>query len=411
MNAIRMSLPIQEGIAIIVADTSYAVERVKGAVNNGQLKAAVMLSARKSEQARLEQELQTLLGELGHPPSGRTSDLNAVSIKKYVSTTPGTPRKTEHISLLSKLCEVRHMFGPHADEKQSMSLGAVPDSCKYFMLVGQEKTSSRRNANRGTYWTDNPESGRANCRMVDADRAGRAIRAFKGAVEQSVPGLAQLGVTGYVRVTRPELKRLKLEELGYKSLLRTVGDYLVSLSTIRSFSLALEAFPPQRFSSAAGQFLVMALKNEGVLGTLVKRKVGKTRLGSLLKTEASGYSLALSDTQNALKLLLREWGQETVINEKLSLLAQLHDSSQESTNVDKLVTDTLPGFAAFAKRLGYNWTSNWRDLAEKDAVLPPGFEVMFSELLSPDAAATTLAQLEATEEAPSEDIAVAEQVA
>lgn len=404
MNAIRMSLPIQAGIAIVVADTPYAVERVKGAVNNGQLKAAVMLSARKADQARLEQELQTLLGELGHPPSGRTSDLDAVSIKKYVSSTPSASRKTEHISLLSKLCEVRHMFGQYEGEKQSMSLGAVPDSCKYFMLVGQEQTSSRRNANRGTYWTDNPESGRANCRQVDADRAGRIMKAFKEAVKQAVPGVAQLGITGFVRVTRPELKRLKLEELGYKSLLLTISNHLVGLSTLRSFGLALEAFPPQRFNGSAGQYLVAALKNGGVLGALVKRKIGKTKLGTQLKVEASGYSLALSDTQNALKALLREWGREMAINEKLSLLAGLHDSSQESTNVDKLVSDTLPGFADFVKRMGYQ-LSQWRDLTEKDAVLPPGFEAMFSALLSPDAAATTLAEFAETEDAPSEAIA------
>jgi hypothetical protein len=380
VSGTRLSVPIREDFALVVADTAYSIERAKGAINNGQFKSAVVLSSKKMHRSVFDQELKNLVAEMGNLPVVRASDLNAVSIKKYESGAAGAaPRKNADIALLSKLCEMRILFGEKAGRIRNMALGAVPEDAKYFLLT--EKKGSGKHSDV-SYWTDNPESGRAQCKLVDGEKVDNLLRAFGEALTHGVPGLTGVAMSGCVLVTMAELKRLKLEELGYRSVIAVISGLLTEFSTIRSFGRALEAFPPQSFSGRGGQYLVNALKGDGVLAALLKKRIGKTRLGVVLQAEASGFAPRLSEQQEALKAVLREWGNAQMVNENLKLLANLYSSSQASTNVDKLVESTLPGWAEFARLTGYN-LRDWSELCNKDAKLPPGFEAMFAALFSP----------------------------
>ena len=382
----RLSVPIRNDIAIVIADTGYSVERVKGAVNNGNLKAAIVLSGKKSLQDMFDRELDALATEMGNPPVLKASELDAVSIKKYVSSNPGTPRQTAPaIALLSKLCDVRYVCGPNAGSARNMALGALPDDCKYFLLT--EKEGGRRTG--ATYWTDNPESGRPHCHVLQGSDVKDLFTTFAGAVKQGVPVVSGLNIAGYVKVNATELKRLKLEEQGFAPILPTIAAQLASMSAIRAFGLALEGFPAQQFSQTAGQWLVTALKEEGPLAHMVKRLLGKTALGKVLASQASGFAPTLTPQQKALKHLLREWGSATSVNDNLQLLKKLLSSSEESTNVDKLVATTVPGWAEFASRMGYR-LEYWGD-NKKDSTLAPGFEAMYVALLTPASVNATAA--------------------
>lgn len=366
-NGNRASVGVTERTAILVADTPYALPRVKMATNNGQFKTVLLLSASKTNQDSLRELAKKLQEHYKGIPVIKVSELDEVEMKKYARSTgvPGVRGPTGG----NRLIDVHYAFGDEAGEDPVMALQDVPETCRYYVICHK----SRRRNTDDTLYSSMPYP------RLSAGRKGlrELLFCLREAFDGGVDGVTNLDVEGYVEVTEQEFLRFKLDEYGFKPLLPALASMMESDESQEHFAALLESLPPKTFSASSGTAIVAALRDKTQFGQIAKEQLAGTKLLALASMEAAGTMVERTAQQKLLVSVIARWSVAFggLVPKSLAQAA----SVDSRIGVDHLVRETVPALVSVMEKANYYW----RAFASQTTPLEPFMVPVIKGLLLP----------------------------
>jgi hypothetical protein len=265
-----------------VNDDKYSEKRMRNLVSYGAVKASVMVSPTQGGTVEETLAYATMLSEqMGGAPLALISSLPAPEKRARESGTRGTRQKvvasTAGVKMVDVAISATESAGPTLHER---ALNTVPPSAQYFLVKGQGSGSNA---------TFIATPGLA----VDAGCTSMNVGVLKGFLKgvQAVNRLSiesgREPIAGFLLVTETQLKRLKLEELGYQPLVLAVNRAALVPQVEQRFEKATRGLP--YLGSQEGNSIVDALvsvvRNNKAGAEVVQRLLQGKPMAQLLLEE------------------------------------------------------------------------------------------------------------------------------